>query len=90
MKVSASRAGHVDPYAYPPRGLGREEAARWIGVGITKFDQMVADGRMPRPKRIDGRVVWDRLTLDAAFSDLPTEEAGNRIDALLNRGVRAA
>jgi hypothetical protein len=27
---------------YPPRGLNREEAARYIGVGATKFDEMVA------------------------------------------------
>jgi excisionase family DNA binding protein len=27
MKLSASRPGHVDPCAYPPRGLCREEAA---------------------------------------------------------------
>jgi predicted DNA-binding transcriptional regulator AlpA len=54
-----------------PRGLSREQAAEYVGVGITKFDQMVADGRMPKPKRIDGRVVWDRLQLDTAFSALP-------------------
>ena len=39
-----------DPIAYPPRGMSRDEAARYIGAGATKFDEMVADGRMPRPK----------------------------------------
>lgn len=75
--------------AYAPRGLSREEAARYIGVGTSKFDEMVHDRRMPRPKRIDGRVLWDRLSLDAAFSDLP-EEGGNRIDELLSRRDRRA
>jgi excisionase family DNA binding protein len=65
--------------------MSREEAARYVGVGTTKFDEMVADKRMPKPKRIDGRVVWDRIALDAAFSDLP-QEAGNRIDEILSRG----
>jgi hypothetical protein len=37
---------------------------------VTKFDEMVEDGRMPKPKRIDGRVVWDRIKLDAAFAAL--------------------
>jgi hypothetical protein len=37
-----------------------------VGVGATKFDEMVADGRMPRPKRVDGRVIWDRLKIEAA------------------------
>ncbi len=58
------------PASLPPRGLRREQAAEYIGVGATKFDEMVADGRMPRPKRIDGRTVWDRMQLDAAFTAL--------------------
>jgi predicted DNA-binding transcriptional regulator AlpA len=73
----------ADLTAYAPRGLSREEAARWIGVGATKFDEMVSDGRMPRPKRIDGRVVWDRLKVDAAFSDLPDDSRANPLDQLL-------
>lgn len=59
-----------DSYAYPPRGLSRTEAARYIGVGATTFDGLVQDGRMPTPKRVGKRVIWDRLKLDAAFSDL--------------------
>jgi excisionase family DNA binding protein len=73
-----------DGLSYPPRGLSRDEAARYVGVGTTKFDEMVADKRMPKPKRIDGRTVWDRMALDAAFSELPSE-AANSIDDLLNR-----
>lgn len=72
-----------DGFAYPPRGMARDEAARYIGVGTTKFDELVADGRMPKPKRIDGRKVWDRLALDLAFTDLPAD--GNEIDEILNR-----
>jgi excisionase family DNA binding protein len=59
------------PASLPPRGLSRAEAAAYVGVGTSKFDEMVADGRMPQPKVIDGRRVWDRLVLDAAFSALP-------------------
>jgi predicted DNA-binding transcriptional regulator AlpA len=73
----------LDLTAYAPRGVSREEAARWIGVGATKFDEMVSDGRMPRPKRIDGRVVWDRIKVDAAFSDLPEDSRANPLDQLL-------
>ena len=46
-----------DAIAYPPRGMSREEAARWVGVSTTKFDELVKDRRMPRPKRVDGRVI---------------------------------
>jgi predicted DNA-binding transcriptional regulator AlpA len=61
------------PSALAPRGLNRQQSAAYIGIGTTKFDQMVADGRMPRPKRIDGRVLWDRVALDQAFEALPTD-----------------
>lgn len=56
-----------------PRGLRRPEAAAYVGLGETKFDELVNDGRMPRPKRVDGRVVWDRRALDAAFDALPDD-----------------
>lgn len=78
-----------DNLSYPPRGLSRDEAARYVGVGVTLFEEMVEDGRMPKPKRANSRVIWDRVALDAAFSDLPGED-GNKIDALLRRGPRAA
>ena len=56
-----------------PRGLRRVQAAEYVGVSATKFDQMVADGRMPKPKQIDSRVVWDRIQVDIAFAALPDE-----------------
>lgn len=65
-----------DPIAYPPLGMSRDEAARYVGVGTTKFDEMVADGRMPRPKKIDGRVIWDRRRVEATFTDIPDVKNG--------------
>ncbi len=66
-------------YCQPPerRGLSRAEAAEYIGVGVSKFDTMVADGRMPEPKRIDGRRVWDRRHIDRAFDLL---EGGCKVE----------
>lgn len=63
----------VLPLSCPPRGLSRVEAAAYVGVSVAKLDEMVKDGRMPKPKRIDARTVWDRLALDAAFAALPDE-----------------
>jgi predicted DNA-binding transcriptional regulator AlpA len=54
-----------------PRGMSRIEAAAYVGVSPSLFDEMVKDGRMPGPKRINTRVVWDRFALDAAFEALP-------------------
>ena len=71
------------PPSLPPRGLSRVQAAEYIGVGVTKFDEMVDDGRMPRPKRIDGRNVWDRIRLDEAFAALADQgDQTNEWDAL--------
>jgi predicted DNA-binding transcriptional regulator AlpA len=69
--------------------MSRDEAARYIGVSSTKFDEMVASRRMPRPKRVDGRVIWDRIALDIAFADLP-DDSGNRVDEILSRARPAA
>jgi excisionase family DNA binding protein len=57
----------------PPRGLSRSEAAAYLGIGTTLFDRMVQDGRMPKPKAIGDRKVWDLRALDRAFDALPSE-----------------
>jgi excisionase family DNA binding protein len=65
----SSRVEHFTPR----RGLSRAEAAVYIGVSPGKFDELVRDGRMPVPKRIGGRKVWDIHNLDVAFDALPSE-----------------
>lgn len=59
----------------PRRGLSCAESADYIGVSVTKFLEMVADGRMPKAKEIDRRRVWDIRKLDAAFDALDGDEA---------------
>jgi excisionase family DNA binding protein len=68
-KPSARRSGML-PLSLPPRGLSRVQAAEYIGVSPSTFDKMVADGEMPVPKRIRGRVIWDLKRLDCAFDAL--------------------
>lgn len=65
-KQSARRSSTL-PLSLPPRGLSRVQAAEYIGVSPSTFDKMVTDGEMPVPKRIRGRVIWDRKQLDCAF-----------------------
>jgi predicted DNA-binding transcriptional regulator AlpA len=65
----ATALSHLRPI--PRRGLSRIESAIYLGVSATLFDEMVKDGRMPTPKRINGRVVWDIRALDEAFEALP-------------------
>ena len=67
---------HVLPPSLAPRGLSRVQAAAYIGVSPSLFDQMVDDGRMPKPVRINARVVWDRIQLDEAFAALSDADKG--------------
>lgn len=60
--------------ATPCRGLNREQSARYIGISPTKFDELVLDKRMPDPRRIDSRKVWDVRELDLFFDALPRED----------------
>jgi hypothetical protein len=59
----------------PRRGLSRDEAAMYVGISVNKFDELVASGRMPPPRLIDRRKVWDIRALDVAFDELPYENA---------------
>jgi predicted DNA-binding transcriptional regulator AlpA len=63
-----------------PRGLSRVEAADYIGVSPSKFDELVKDGRMPKALEIDARRVWDRSDLDDAFDTLKMQPENNPWD----------
>jgi predicted DNA-binding transcriptional regulator AlpA len=68
--IRDSRRASALPDSLPPRGLHRLQAAEYVGISVTKFDEMVKDGRMPQPIAIDGRRVWDRWLIDKAFTRL--------------------
>lgn len=52
------------------RGMRRINAAAYVGVSPTKFDEWVRDGRMPAGRAVDGCVLWDARALDEAFEAL--------------------
>jgi predicted DNA-binding transcriptional regulator AlpA len=55
---------HATPW---PRGLSREMAAAYVGIGTTFFDLKVAEGVLPKPFKLGVRSLWDIRKLDAAF-----------------------
>lgn len=73
------------PLTIPRRGLQRLEAAQYVGVGATKFDELVAEGKMPPPRRIDRRRIWDIRDLDLAFEDLPREDGPSVVNSWADR-----
>lgn len=65
-----------NPYApIEPRGLSLLQSAHYVGIGPLLFVALMRIGKMPEPKLIGLRKVWDRHELDAAFEALPKELA---------------
>jgi predicted DNA-binding transcriptional regulator AlpA len=61
-----------------------------VDVSLSKFHELVKDGRMPKPFRIDGCVLWDKTDLDAAIDRLKAGSGGeDRIMAKID-GMRIA
>ncbi len=73
---TAATSRDARSYSQPRRGLRRTEAAIYIGISATKFDELVKDGRMPKPKKIDGAAIWDIKELDLYFETLPSDGCG--------------
>ena len=61
------------PLPWTPRGLSRLQAAAYVGVSAGTFDKLVSEGRMPKPKPIGARRVYDRVEIDSAFDALGDE-----------------
>ena len=68
-----------------PRGLSRDAAAAYVGIGTTLFDRLVENGRLPKPARLEGRVIWDRRrldrVLDSLFDEIDSDDPFARVAA---------
>ena len=51
-------------------GLPEPEAAASVGLSASKFRELVADGRMPQPRRIDGKLPHNSDTEADSWADL--------------------
>jgi len=66
------------PPRLAPRLIDRAASAAYISVCPNMFDQMVKDGRMPKPKVLSRRrIAWDVHDLDRAVNSLPVQ--GNTV-----------
>ena len=55
----------------PRFAVRRDEAAASLGVSATKFDEWVKDGRMPKPIKVDGVVLWCVQGIREAWERIP-------------------
>jgi hypothetical protein len=80
-----------DVMAYPPRAMRAERAAAYLDMSRSKFLELLDREILPKPKIVDSMRMWDRLALDAAFSEFQEpEENGslarrNSFDDVLRR-----
>jgi hypothetical protein len=57
----------------PRRGLSRVEAAMYLGISPSKFDELHKSGRIGPAKVLDGRKLYAVEMLDEFFDTLPAE-----------------
>jgi predicted DNA-binding transcriptional regulator AlpA len=69
-----STSTHSTPW---PRGLSRVQAAAYVGLGTTFFDELVSDGKFPKPLKFGKRSVWDLHDLNAAFDSFKDSVAAS-------------
>jgi hypothetical protein len=74
--LSKARAANL-----PRRGLSREEAAIYLGIGAVTFDGLRASGIVSPPRLIGARKLFDIRDLDMAFDALPSEDEPSREDS---------
>jgi len=69
-----------------PRGLRRVDAARYLGISPSHFDNQVKAGAIPAAREMFGVTIWDRITLDALFDGVQTASNDNYWDKACGSG----
>lgn len=72
----------------PRFALRRDEAAASLAISPSSFDVWVANGMMPRGKRVRGMMLWDVERIRAAWLELveqdePKDEGANPFDHMV-------
>ena len=58
----------------PRRGLRRHEAAQYLGVSPSLFDQLIVERKMPKAIKIRACSVWDVHDLDVSFEAMKSND----------------
>jgi hypothetical protein len=77
MRGRLPRPGHAPAVCQirpvPRRGLSRIEAACYLGISPSKFDELRKSNRIGPAKILDGRKLFPIEMLDDFFDELPDE-----------------
>ncbi len=83
MTVAAGSATHQklsETRHVPRRGLSRTEAATYLGISPSKFDELRKANRIAPPKVLDGRLIFTVERLDEFIDALPDENQTDNDD----------
>jgi hypothetical protein len=75
---SAPRLSAIRPMVR--RGLSRLEAATYLGISPSKFDELRKAHRIAPPKVLDGRLIFTVEKLDEFLDSLPDENQTSSVD----------
>ena len=62
------------------RGFSRLEAATYLGISASKFDELRKANRIPPPKVLDDRLIFTVERLDEFLDSLPDENRADNFD----------
>lgn len=71
-----TQRNEILPASLPPFGVSRVKAAALIDISESHFDKLVMLGKMPQPRLVQGRLIWDVMEVAEAFRALPHREGG--------------
>jgi hypothetical protein len=72
MTITSRALGATRPVVR--RGLSRVEAATYLGISPSKFDELRKADRIAPPKVLDGRLIFTVERLDEFLDALPDEK----------------
>jgi predicted DNA-binding transcriptional regulator AlpA len=70
----------ADSFSYPPRAMRSERAGAYLSMSESNFLRLVKAGRLPKGKRLDGIVFWDRVALDSFVENYEGEADETTVD----------
>ena len=76
-RVTAKAPSPSQSRPAPRRGLSRIEAATYLGISPSKFDELRKANRIAPPKVLDGRLIFTVERLDEFLDGLPDEVQAN-------------
>jgi hypothetical protein len=56
-------------YGAAARGYPQEPAAAYMGLGVKRFRDDVAAGRLPQPQKHGKRLIWNKIALDRYMNE---------------------